>query len=115
MGVTRSGYDNDRAAIRKLARDWNDGWNRGDTEALLALYTDDPVLMPQGMPAVTGKNAIRSLYQSLFRDFTIRGKGRIMEIEVSGNLGYFWNDYTLNATPKAGESRPGGRANRFLS
>jgi len=25
-----------------------------------------------------------------------------VEIEVSGDLGYFWNSYTLTATPKAG-------------
>jgi len=54
----------DVAAIKKLAEDWRTGWNRSDTEALLSLYTNDPVLMPQGQPAVTGKNAIRALYRN---------------------------------------------------
>lgn len=92
----------DVAAIRKLAKDWSTGWDRGDTEALLSLYTNDPVLMPQGQPAVTGKNAIRALYQSFFEGFTVKGEGRVVEIEVSGDLGYFWSSYALTATPRSG-------------
>jgi uncharacterized protein (TIGR02246 family) len=92
----------DVAAIKKLAKDWSTGWDRGDADALLSLYTDDPILMPQGQPAVIGKNAIRSLYQSFFEQFTVKGKGRVVEVEVSGDLGYFWSSYTLTATPKTG-------------
>ena len=95
----------DLAAIKKLAEDWSSGWDRGDTEALLSLYTSDPVLMPQGQPVVTGKDAIRSLYQSFFKDFTIKGEGKVVEVEVSGDLGYFWSSYTLTATPKTGGER----------
>jgi len=58
--------------------------------------------MPQGQPAVTGKDAIRSLYQSFFGEFTVKGKGTVVEIAVSGDLGYFWSNYTLTASPKAG-------------
>ncbi len=89
-------------AIKKLAKDWSTGWNSSDTEALLSLYTDDPILMPQGQPVVIGKNAIRSVYQSFFNEFTVKGKGKVVEVVVSGDLGYFWSSYTLTATPKAG-------------
>jgi uncharacterized protein (TIGR02246 family) len=92
----------DEAAIKKLAEDWRNGWDRSDTEVLLSLFTDDPVLMPQGQPAVTGKNAIRTLYQTFFKEFTVKGEGKVVEVEVSVDLGYFWNSYTLTATPKAG-------------
>lgn len=92
----------DVAAIKKLAGDWRTGWNRADTEALVSLYTDDPVLLPQGQPAVTGKNAIRALYQSFFKEYTVEGAGKVVEVEVSGDLGYFRDNYTLTATPKAG-------------
>jgi uncharacterized protein (TIGR02246 family) len=92
----------DMAAIRRLAEEWSAGWDRGDTEALLSLYTDDPVLMPQGQPAVFGKDAIRSLYRSLFEACSIKGDGKFVEAEVSGDLGYFWTRYTLTATPRAG-------------
>jgi uncharacterized protein (TIGR02246 family) len=62
--MTRHGED--VTAIKKLAKDWSTGWDRSDTAALLSLYTNDPILMPQGQPAVIGKKAIRTLYQSFF-------------------------------------------------
>ena len=95
----------DVTAIKKLAKDWNNGWDQSDTEALLSLYTTDPILMPQGQPAVMGKNAIRSLYRSLFKEFTVKGKGKVVEVEVSGDLGYFWSSYSLTAMPNAGGAK----------
>lgn len=92
----------DLAAIKKIALDWNTGWDCANVEALLALYEDNPILMPQGQPAIIGKDAIRLLYQSVLKDFIIKGKGEVVEVEVSGNLGYFWSSYSLTATPKAG-------------
>ena len=46
-----TGQSKDIAEIKKLAKDWNTGWDFSDTEALFSLYTNDPVLMPQGKPA----------------------------------------------------------------
>jgi len=57
----------DIAAIKRLAENWRCGWLAGDVEALLALYADDPVLMPWGQPPVFGKDAIRPFYQSVFK------------------------------------------------
>ena len=48
-------------AIRQLAEDLRPGWLDGDADALLALYADDPVLIPWGQPAIFGKDAIRPL------------------------------------------------------
>jgi len=92
----------DIAAIKQLAEDWHAGWLASDAAALVALYADDPVLMPQNQPAVIGRDAIRSLYQSVFEDFTVTGGGELLEVEVAGDRGYFWSAYTLTATPRAG-------------
>ncbi len=92
----------DIAAIRKLAEDWRAGWLTGDVDALLALFTDDPVVMPWGQPVVRGKEAIRPLYKMVFKDYAIRSETTLAEVEVSGDLGYFWAGYKLRATPKAG-------------
>lgn len=62
-----TGQSKDIAAIKKLAKDWSTGWDGSETEALLSLYTNDPVLMPQGQLEVIGKNAIRSLYSSFLQ------------------------------------------------
>lgn len=89
-------------AIKQLAEDWRAGWIAGDTGALLALYADDPVLMPWGQPTVFGKDAIRALYQAVFKEYAIKSQTKLMDVEASGDLGYFWCTYTLAATPKAG-------------
>ncbi len=92
----------DVQSIKQLAADWRSGWLAGDVDALLSLYADDPVLMPQGQPAVSGKGAIRPLYEAVLKEVTIKSEGTLMEVEASGDWGYFWSTYTLTATPKAG-------------
>lgn len=94
--------NDDIDAIKQLATDWRAGWLAGDADALLALYDEAPVLMPQDQPAVIGKNAIRSLYQSVLNKFHFQSESTLMEVEASGDWGYFWSTYTLTAMPKAG-------------
>lgn len=97
-----NGHSADVDAIKQLEADWRAGWLAGDAEALLALLADDCVLMPWGQPAVFGRDAIRRMYQEVFRDYAIESASTIMDVELSGNLGYFWCEYTLAAAPKAG-------------
>jgi len=97
-----SRWSEDIQAIKQLAADWRSGWLAGDVDALLSLYADEPVLMPQGQPAVSGKDAIRPLYQAVLKEVAITSEGTLMEVEVSGDWGYFWSTYRLTATPKAG-------------
>jgi len=92
----------DIQAIGQLAADWRSGWLAGDVDALLSLYADEPVLMPQGQPAVSGKEEIRRLYQAVFKEVTVKSEGTVMEVEASGNWGFFWSTYKLTATPRAG-------------
>jgi len=87
-------------AIEQLMQEWHAGWQNSDIETLLALFTDDAVLMPQGQPIVKGKAAIRSLYEAFFKRYRVNGECQLQEVEVSGDLGYFWVNYTLTATPK---------------
>lgn len=97
-----AGQSEDIDAIRQLAEDWRAGWLAGDADALVSLYADEPVLMPWGQPAVFGKDAIRSLYQPVFREYAFQSQNRVMDVEASGDLGYFWCTYALTAVPKAG-------------
>jgi uncharacterized protein (TIGR02246 family) len=92
----------DIRSIRQLAEDWRLGWLAGDAESLLSLYAEDPVLMPQDHPAVAGKEAIRSLHEPILKEFDFQSSSALMEVEASGDWGYFWSTYVLTATPKAG-------------
>ena len=51
------------------------GWDNGDVEALLSLYADNPVLLPQGQPAIIGKDTIR--YSPCNRSENHHGKEKI--------------------------------------
>jgi uncharacterized protein (TIGR02246 family) len=101
-GVAVTERDDDLNAIRRLAFDWRTGWLSGDVDALLSLYGDDPIVLPEGQAALRGKDAIRSLYQAVLQDFAIKSESTLIECDASGDLGYFWTAYALTATPKRG-------------
>ncbi len=92
----------DIKAIKQLAEEWRSGWLSGDADALLSLYADEPVLMPQDQPVVIGKDAIRPLYEAVLKEVDFQSEWNIEEVVASGDLGYFRSAYTLTATPKAG-------------
>jgi uncharacterized protein (TIGR02246 family) len=92
----------DIAAIEQLAASWRAGWLAGDADALVSLYGDRPVLMPQGRPAIFGKTAIRSLYRAVLGEVRIESQAALREVEAAGDWGYFWSTYSLRATPKDG-------------
>ena len=92
----------DIAAIKQLAARWRAGWLAGDADAVVSLYADHPVLMPQGRPAIFGKAAIRSLYRAVLSEVQIESKGALREVQAAGDWGYFWSTYSLRATPKGG-------------
>ncbi len=96
------GQSDDIDVIRQLEREWRSGWLSGDADALLALYADNPVVMPWGQPAVFDKEAIRPLYEAVFKEYSFRSETKVVEIETSSDLGYFWCTYRMNATPKTG-------------
>ena len=100
--ASSSNRRDDIAAIKQLAARWRAGWLAGDADALVSLYADRPVLMPQGRPAVFGKAAIRSLYRAVLGGVRIESKGALRGIEAAGDWGYFWSTYSLRATPKGG-------------
>ncbi|MHC4132879.1 MAG: YybH family protein [Planctomycetota bacterium] len=101
----------DIAAIRQLAEDWRGGWLAGDAETLVALLSDEPVLIMSSEDPIIGKEAIRELYQYVFENYafasdenyTRTSEVEQMEVEVDGDLGYIWSRYTNTETPKAGD------------
>ena len=92
----------DIRGIRQLAAKWRAGWLAGDAEALVGLYADNPVLLPQGRPAIVGKPAIRSLYRAVLSQVTVQSRSTLREVRASGDWGYLWSAYNLTAIPKAG-------------
>ncbi len=52
-----------RQAIDQVNRQFEQAFNRGDTAGVAKLYTDDGRLLPPGMPAMQGHQAIQQFWQ----------------------------------------------------
>jgi uncharacterized protein (TIGR02246 family) len=50
----------EEATLKAMTVAWLDAYNAGDVEKIVAMYTEDAVLMPPHAPVATGHAAIRS-------------------------------------------------------
>jgi hypothetical protein len=60
IGQTAAGMSADEAAIREGSGSWPVAHNAGNIDKMLAVYTDDAVVMPPDAPSVKGHRAIRA-------------------------------------------------------
>ncbi len=74
----------------------------GDLDILMALWSEDGVVMPPNEPSVTGKEAIRSWLQDLLNQFAVQLTITSEEVEVFGDWAFVRTTYTTALTPKAG-------------
>jgi len=56
----------DLAAISRVHQDYVAAHNDADADRMVALFTDDAVLMPMDEPSLGGKKAIREHYEEFF-------------------------------------------------
>ncbi len=92
----------DVEAINDLRAEYFSAANAADVEALLAVWANDGVSMPPNQPAVTGKEAIRSLWQERFDQNTYDITFTSDESVVSGDWAFVRGITTGTLTPKAG-------------
>lgn len=96
--------ESDRAAIEQILRQWDAGVNAEDPDALLALYSDDPVMMPPDTPAREGKGSIRDFLAEFFAQGKLQVTDRAVAIEIEGDLAFAHGTYELTITPEGGGS-----------
>ena len=58
--------------------------------------------MEPNQPALIGKEAIRSFFQTHFDQFATKGTDEPVEVEVAGDWAFVRGTYTITQTPKAG-------------
>lgn len=81
----------DEVAIRSGTDAWNAAYNAGNVEAILALYSDDAVVMPPNVAAITG---LASLKEYLAKDVAasklagITSKDGVSQVAISGDLAW---------------------------
>ncbi len=92
----------DVEAINRERQTFRAALYSGDLDILMALWSEDGVVMPPNEPSVTGKEAIRSWTQNLFNQFVVQLTITSEQVEVFGDWAFVRTTYTTALTPKAG-------------
>ena len=72
----------DETAIRGMMAAYETALNASDTQAVLPLYAEDSVFMPQNAQSVIGKAAVRQAYDAVFKAITLKVKFTIAEVVI---------------------------------
>jgi uncharacterized protein (TIGR02246 family) len=93
-------HDADVKAIKDDEVQWNKDFAAKDLEKIVTHYADDAVFAYGGMPASSGKAAIRGVYKELVADpvLSIKFEASRVEVAKSGDLAYAQGFYTATET-----------------
>jgi uncharacterized protein (TIGR02246 family) len=72
----------DETAISSVMAAYETALNASDTQAVMPLYAEDGVFMPQNAESLIGKAAVRQAYDAVFKAITLKVKFTIAEIVV---------------------------------
>jgi uncharacterized protein (TIGR02246 family) len=97
---TADTHDADVAALQANESQWNQDYLSRDADKIVAHYADDAVLMIPGMPATSGKEAIRTALKQMVSDPALSLKFQASKVDVakSGDLAYTQGSYTITMT-----------------
>ena len=70
----------DETAIRDVMAAYEIALNASDTQAVMPLYAEDGVFMPQNAPSVIGRSAVCQAYEAVFKAITLKVKFAIAEV-----------------------------------
>jgi len=90
--------------VRAARAAWNDAYNAGDVNRLIALYTEDAVSMAPGIPATVGRPAIKTDLGMFLADNKVRETAQIQDIMIQGDLAIERANYVAQITPRTGKS-----------
>jgi uncharacterized protein (TIGR02246 family) len=75
-------------SIEALLDAYEQALNTNDIEAILSLYGQAPVFMPQNAPALVGREAVRSGYRQVFDTIKLNVAFEIHELDVVGDTAW---------------------------
>ena len=95
-------HDDDIRAIAEIREHTMRAENTGDAEFFNSACTDDIVLMPPGLPAVSGREAAVGFMRAFLSHFDLRIHYVSAETEIFGDAAYDRGTYTQTLAPKGG-------------
>ena len=78
----------DVAEIKALSATRAKAFNEGNADDIAAAFTENGTLMAPDMTSMTGREAVRVYYQSIFDQYRTFLESGYKEVKVSGNLAY---------------------------
>ena len=79
-GIAIADHHADRTKIETVLSSYETALNASDADAVMALYADDGVFMPQHSAPNVGKNAVRAAYTGVFKVIELDIKFTVDEI-----------------------------------
>lgn len=92
----------DVTAIRAALQEAGAAHAAGDAGRWAGLFTTDGVLLPEGAPAVTGRDSLTAWIGTLYNANNVTMTIEADEIEVAGNWAFSRDRFSGTLTPKAG-------------
>lgn len=80
VGIASAQHESDRDAIISVLSQYEAALNASDTDAVMSLYTEDGVFMPQHSQSSVGAEAVHAAYDAVFRAITLNVEFDIQEV-----------------------------------
>ena len=93
--MSLSGPDEVRNAFTSMCQQFQKFVEQGNPEGIGTLYGDDAKILPPNMDMIEGKDTIQKFWQGALGMGIKSYKPEIIEVESSGNLGFFVGKYAL--------------------
>ena len=84
----------DKAFLEAKTAEWANAFNAGDAATLAAMYSEDAVIYPPGMPPVQGRAGVQEVFQG-YIDTGASGDLHGQETFIEGDLAYKVGHYSL--------------------
>jgi uncharacterized protein (TIGR02246 family) len=94
-----------RSRIEETNLQFTEALNRGDISSVVALYTDNAVILPPNSEPVRGREGARALFEGMVQAMGLPTL-RLSTVEVTevGDTAYEVGDYTMTMKPPTGEA-----------
>lgn len=104
----------DKAAIHEVLARYESALNASDTDAVMQLYTEDGVFMPQHFPSAVGSEAVRQAYDGVFSTIRLSVRFDIVEVEPVSSEWAFARTNSAGTVTVLAEDSGGPEANQEL-
>jgi uncharacterized protein (TIGR02246 family) len=104
----------DKAAVRAADQAFEAAVRAGNTDGIAATYQEDATLLPPNLPAQKGRDAIRSSWAAVLKDYVVEVESGTDALEGCGDLAYQVGHFRMHGTPKAKGGQPFTDEGKFL-